>query len=351
MTKRILSVLICVLLLTFAFAGCASKAEGVDSGGDPAAESALTGKDINTEQIKIAFIPLSTAGITNSMYEMTLAETLSMYENVETNVFDGQYDVTVQNNNIQECITQGYDAIIIEVLDTEASNSAITDAEAAGIPVVTINCGASAIHTMHIQGADYEMGIQGATHLAEACGNKGNIIILDCPAASVGSSRMGTGAQDYVENTSGMTLVDHQYIDNWSTDNAMTTMSDLLTKHSDIAAVYCASDDIALGAIQAIEAAGRDSDGILVWGGSGYPSAFQAISDGRMFGTSWCDTYSEMSTAVYSALYFISSGVNSVSCGYTQTPTVNQAMIAVTKDNVNSIFDISRWNYESDYVG
>ncbi len=351
MMKRILSVLICVLLITFAFAGCASKEE--PAGGDNSGQAAaLTGKDIATEDVKIAFIPISTAGITNQIYNVAIAEAISMYPNVVINVFDGQYDVTVINNIIQECITQAYDAIIFESLDTEASNGAVTDAENAGIPVLSLNGGApSALHSYHIQGADYEMGQQGAQYLAEACGNKGNAIILDAPSGSVSAARMGTGAKEYFEQKTEMTIIDHQYIDKWSIDNAVTTMSDLLTKHSDIQVVYCASDDIALGACQAIEAANRQNDGILVWGGTGYPSAFEAIKEGRMYGTSWCDTYSEMCTTIYTALFMIDAGMTSVKCGFTETPIVKQAMIAVTGDNVDSIYDISRWNYDSAYIG
>ena len=266
MTKRILPVLICVLLLTFAFAGCADTTEGTDTGTD-SATSTLTGKDVYTEEIKLAFIPISTAGITNEMYNIAIAECISMYPNVELNVFDGQYDPTVQNSIIQDCITQGYDAIIMEGMDTEASNSAITDAETAGICVITLNGGcATAPHTFHIQGADYEMGQQGAQYLAEACGNTGNAIILDAPAESVANARMGTGAQEYFESSTEMQIIDHQYIDKWSTDDAVTKMSNLLTKYDDIQCVYCASDDIAIGAVQAIEAANREGDGILVWG-------------------------------------------------------------------------------------
>lgn len=345
--KRILSVLICVLLLAFTFAGCASKTEETTPGDNASGAIALTGKDISTEEIKISFIPLSTAGITNQIYNLAIKESISMYPKAEIIVFDGQYDVTIQNNIIQECITQEFDAIIMEVLDTEASNSAILDAEAAGVPVITLNCGASAIHTMHIQGADYEMGQQGAQKLTEALGGSGNVIILDAPAAAVASSRMGTGAKEYFEQNSDCTIIDHQYIENWSIDNAMTTMSDLLTKHSDIDAIYCASDDIALGACQAIDTANRSGDGILVWGGTGYPSAFEAIKDGRMYGTSWCDSYSEMSTAILCTMYIIDAGINSVVCGYAETPHVDQSLIPVTKDNVDEVYAVSRWLYES----
>ena len=284
MTKRILSVLICVLLLTFMFTGCAPKAEENEPS-DAGTTSALVGKDVYTEDVKIAFIPISTAGITNQMYNTAIAESVSMYPNVEINVFDGQYDPTVQNSIIQDCITQGYDAIIMEGMDTEATNSAITDAETAGIAVVTLNGGCpTAPHTFHLQGADYEMGQQGAMYLAEACGDTGNAIILDAPAESVANARMGTGAKEYFEGNTGLTIIDHQYIERFSTDDAMTKMSNLLTKYPDIQCVYCATDDIALGAVQAIEAANRQDDGILVWGGTGFPSAFEAIRDGRMYG-------------------------------------------------------------------
>jgi ABC-type sugar transport system substrate-binding protein len=195
MMKKILSVLICVLLIAFMFAGCASKTEEPET--SDSTTTALTGKDVYTEDIKLAFIPISTAGITNQMYNTAIAECLSMYPNVTLNVFDGQYDVTVINNDIQECITQGYDAIILEPFDTEAHNSAVADAENAGIPVLTINGGnPSGLHSYHIQGADYEMGQQGAQHLTEACGNTGNVIILDAPAASVASARMGTALRN-----------------------------------------------------------------------------------------------------------------------------------------------------------
>ncbi len=352
MTKRILVLLMAITMIVAFLAGCAAKEEA-DTGAEAPAEGAiaLTGTDVYTEEIKLAFIPISTAGIMNEMYNTAIAEGLAMYPNVTLNVFDGQYDPTVQNSIIQDCITQGYHGIIMEGMDTEASNTAITDAETAGIPVITLNGGcATAPHTFHIQGADYEMGQQGAEYLAAACGNSGNAIILDAPAEAVANARMGTGAQEYFEQNTEMTIIDHQYIERWSTDDAVTKMSNLLTKYQDIQCVYCASDDIAIGAVQAIEAANRQDEGILVWGGTGYPSAFQAIRDGRMYGTSWCDSYSEMLTSIYACLAFIDGGVNAIDCGYTETPSVKQVMIAVTVDNIEQIYPISRWEYDSAFM-
>lgn len=349
MLKRILAAALCLLLL-LCFVGCA-KTEAADGGGEQQPEAkTITGKDINDAnvKVKIAHVSLSTAGITNELIKIALDESVSMYPNVEVTIFDGQYDPTVQNNYIQECITQGYDAILMECIDSEALNSAITEAEQAGIPVITINCGASTLHSMHIQGADYGMGYQAGQYLCEAIGGEGNVVVLDVPAANAAIAKQYQGFQDAVKVYGpNVTIVDHQNIDFFSTEIAMNTMSDLLTKHSgNIQAVYGASDDIALGAVQAIEAAGIAAGDIKVWGGTGFLFAFNGIQDGSWYGTSWCDTYNQYSLAVSYALYFIDSGVNAYSAGLSKTPTVYQPMIAVTKDNVDSITDISRWNYK-----
>ena len=57
-----------------------------------------------------------------------------------------------------------------------------------------------------------------------------------------------------------------------------------------------------------------------------------------------------MSTAIYNTLGFIDAGINAVDLGYTETPSVKQAMIAVTVDNIEDIVPISRWEYDSAYV-
>jgi ribose transport system substrate-binding protein len=120
-------------------------------------------------------------------------------------------------------------------------------------------------------------------------------------------------------------------------------MRDLLTKHDDIAAVYCVADDVAMGAIQAIEASGRGGDGILVWGSAGYPAAFDAIESGTLYGTCWADVFGETRTALEFALYFIESGVTGVGLGYAETPAIQEAFYPVTKDNLEVIKPQTHW--------
>jgi ABC-type sugar transport system substrate-binding protein len=232
---------------------------------------------------------------------------------------------------------------MLEASDTEALNTTIAEAEAAGVPVVTINVGASGLHTLHVQGNDYSSGREAARVLTDALGGQGNVIVLDCPAAQKPISLMGTGFEDYVsEEAPGVTLLESAPIDMWSPEIANTTMRDLLTKYDDIDGVYAVSDDIAHGAIQAIEAAGRQAD-IKVYGSMGYPDALQAIKDGTQFGTYFSDGYLEYSTALYLTLHIIETGMTSVNMGYTTTPIIDMPTVPTTAANVDSVISDSRW--------
>ncbi|MDR1573709.1 MAG: sugar ABC transporter substrate-binding protein [Clostridiales Family XIII bacterium] len=352
MKKKVLVLIVSLAMVAVFTAGCGGSNGGDASGGDAAdgaGAAAFVGKDIygfqtgTPAETKIAFIPLSTAGVTNSMVQASLAEQLIFYPNITVTYFDPMYDLNKQMSMINECVTQGYDAIMLEASDTEALNTTIADAEAAGVPVITINVGASGLHTLHVQGNDYKSGREAGRVLADALGGQGNVIVLDCPAAQKPISLMGTGFEDYVkEEAPGVTLLESAPIDMWSPEIANTTMRDLLTKYDKIDGVYCVSDDIAHGATQAIEAAGRSAE-VKVYGSMGYPDALQAIKNGTMFGTYFSDGYLEYSTALYLTLHIIQTGITAPAAGYTTTPIIDMPTIPTTAANVENVINDSRW--------
>jgi ABC-type sugar transport system substrate-binding protein len=348
--KRACALLSALLLAgSLALAGCGgSAAEGAAAAGEESGAAdgiaALgNGKNIFEDEIKIAHIALSTAGITNILIEKGIKEQLVLYPNVEVKYFDAMYDINTQISQINECVTQGFDAIIIEPLDTEALNLTILEAEQAGVPVITVNTGATAVHTLHMQGSDYKAGWRSGEEMTKLAGGKGTALVLDCPAEQKAIGLMGAGFEDYIRENTEIEILENQSIPNWSTENANTTMRDLLTKYDDITMVYCASDDIAIGAIQAIEASGRDDDGIIVWGNCGYLPALNAIKDGSMAGSMFSDVYVQYASALYFTLYFIRTGTTAVTAGYTETPVVDQAMTPVTAENADEIMAVSRW--------
>ena len=306
-----------------------------------------TGKDIYKEDINIAYIPLSTAGQVNQVIDLCFKDCLLIWPNVKITSFDPQYDPNRQNSMIIEAVTGGYDAIIALIMDPAASGDAVTQAEQAGIPVITIDCGCMATHTFHLQGTDYGSGLLAAEIVAKEIGNKGNYIVLDAPAAQKAIGRMGTAFIDYMNANTDCVMLEDYSIEMWSQENARIGMADLLTKYpsGEIQAVYCASDDIAGGALQAIEAAGRDKEGIIIYGNCGYLPVLQAIQEGKIFGTNFSDMYARYYTAFHMSLYFIQTGTTSVTAGYTATPAVYDTLIPVNKDNVDYIMQVSRFPF------
>ncbi len=314
---------------------------------DVGAGKVAAGKDIYEEEINIAYIPLSTAGQVNQVIDLCFADCLLIWPNVTITSFDPQYDPNRQNSMIIEAVTGGYDAIIALVMDPAASADAVTQAEEAGIPVLTIDCGTQAVHTFHIQGTDYGSGLLAAEIVAEELGGVGNYIVLDAPAAQKAIGRMGTAFIDYCEANTDMVMLEDISIEMWSQENGRIAMADMLTKYpaGEIQAVYCASDDIAGGALQAIEAAGRDNEGIIIYGNCGYLPVLQAIQEGKIYGTNFSDMYARYYMAFHMSLYFVQTGTTSVTAGYESTPVVYDTMIPVNADNVDYMMQVSRFPY------
>jgi len=353
-TLRIIAILIVAVMAFGLLASCESESNQTSSPpantGDSGGFAGFTGgKDIYNDPIKISVISISTFGQVNRMYQMAVNDQLARYPNVRVDYKDGEFDPGRQITLIEEAITQGYDCIILENMDPAASVDAIHRAEAAGIPVITNNAAQPfSINTLHVAGMDYPAGWRGGEELDKLSAGQPNrtAICLDAPAVQKPGARMGTGFEEYVNQASvSITLLETIGIENWSADNAQIAMSNMLAKYGpgEITMVYCASGDIASGAMNAIEQAGRQNDGILIWGFMGYPNELEAIRDGRMAGTMFSDTYTQYAAVFYYAMYFIATGINAVDAGYTVTPMVEQPLFPVTKANVEEVMAFSGW--------
>ena len=349
--SKIIAVFLVLIMVMSMLAACESGGKEDESQSTaPEDRGALPGgKDIYNEPTKISVISLSTAGQVNWMYKLALDTQAIRFPLCQVDFKDAEYDPNKQVTLVEEAITQGYDCIFLECMDPVLVIEAITKAEEAGIPVITTNAAEPFVtHTLHVAGADYSSGWMGGEELDKLTRGQSNrtAIVLDCPAAFKPGALMGTGFEDYVETTD-ITRLESIGIEDWSADNAQIAMNNMLAKYGagEITMVYCASGDIALGAMNAIEQAGRQGDNILIWGFMGYPNELEAIKDGRMAGTMFSDTYVQYAALFYYAMYFIATGLTSITAGYTKTPIVEQPMIPVTADNVDQIMAVSRWYY------
>ena len=354
-TRKIIAVILAIALVAVLMAACdkapATTSEApanttTDAGSSGSQAVSFKGKDVLNDQIKIYLITISTAGVSNRLNQLAVNEQISCYPNVSVEYKDSEYDPSKQVTLIEEAITQGVDAIILECMDPVGVNGAIEAAEKAGIPVISFNAAKpSTTHTFHVRMDDYTNGWNSGIEMAKIAGGEGTAILLDCPAVQKPSAVMGNGFQDYIEQNTNIKLLEPPIpIDNWDSAVAQTAMRDVLTKYGpgEITMVFCANDDIANGAMNAIDAAGRNGE-IILWGMFGYPAGLEGVKSGRMTGTMFSDVYVQLSMLFYVALDHISSGITAYNAGYESTPHISMPMFPVTAENVDFIMQASRW--------
>lgn len=351
-TMRIIAVLLVLVMVAGALAACNSTDSNTSAPGGSGGSDGLPflGRDyIFENDMKIMVIIKSTGFIGYKLYKMALDDQARRYPNVFLDYKDSEFDVNRQITLIEEAVTQGYDAILLEAMDPVALNNAIEAAEKAGVIVISCNGPEpTGLHSNHVAGADYATGYTSGQLLDEMSRGIPNrtAIILDCPPLQKPGARMGTGFEDYITNNTDIKLLEPAIgIENWSPEFAQVAMRDMLTKYpnkGDITMIYCSTDDIAVGAMNAIDSAGRTGD-ILVWGFMGYPAALEAIRDGRMAGTMFSDVYVQYSTMFYVTLLHIMLGLTPYTGGFDETPFLDMPMLPVTKDNVEDIMAVSRW--------
>jgi len=332
--KRILALFVALTVFTALLSGCK------DTGGNGTIVN--KGKNINTETVKIMYIPLSAKGLTNKMAEYSFRETIKYYPNISVTCVDSDYNIQKQVEYVEMAIEQKYDAIMIEAMDPVKTKEPIERAEAAGIPVITFDINTQAVHTLHIQGNDYDSGYEAGTILGQALGGSGNVLLFDGPEEQTETNRMCTGFQKAVEELyPDIEILDHGYTD-WGPETAYAVMKNFLEKYPEIDGIYCASDEIVTGVLQALTEAGRE-DGVLLYGSIGYPIALQRIKEGTQYGTYFSDGCIKYSTALLMAMYFIQNGISSGSEGYIETPVISMPTTPVTIENVDNIIEISHW--------
>jgi ribose transport system substrate-binding protein len=199
-----------------------------------------------------------------------------------------EIDVEKQMQIIENLLQTGIRALIVTPSGSREIASAIVKANRAGVPVVVVDTRVDAkaaadnnLKMASFIGSDnYEGGRLAGEYLAKATGGKARVAILEgIPGHETGDSRL-RGFRDAVQQHPGMTIVASQPA-NWERDQGFTVFQNMLQAHADIDAVFACSDLMALGALEAIAAAGR-SGRIRVVGFDALDDARKAIEAGRM---------------------------------------------------------------------
>ena len=204
---------------------------------------------------------------------------------VDLTVFDGRYDALVQQEQFETMATQGFDAIIFAPIDVEAGAAAVQVAHDAGIPVVGSNTRVNSdLLTSYVGSDDTQSGYMEAKAVLDAigCDEGGNVVIIEGPIGQSAQIQRLEGNQRALAECPNVNVVEQQTA-NWSRAEAQTLMENWLTAYPDgIDGVIGQNDEMALGAIEAIKAAGLNVEDFAIAGIDGVTDALTAVKNGEM---------------------------------------------------------------------
>lgn len=197
-------------------------------------------------------------------------------------VADAQNDPARQLSDIENFIIQGVDLIIVNPTDSSAVVPAILQANAAGIPVITVDRGADDGEVVsHIASDNVAGGRMAGEYIVERLGGSGKVVeLVGIPGTSAARDR-GQGFNEVIQQHPGITVVARQDA-NFDRAQGLAVMENILQAQPEIDAVFAHNDEMALGALTAIEAAGRQ---MIVVGFDATADAVRAVEEGRMDAT------------------------------------------------------------------
>ncbi len=204
-------------------------------------------------------------------------------EGVTVIVTDAQNDPNKQLSGIEDLVQKHVDLIIINPTDSAAVVPAIKLANEAKIPVITVDRAAAKGEVVtHIASDNVAGGRMAGEYLVKLLGGKGKVVELQgIPGTSAARDR-GKGFNEIMAKNPGLQVVARQEA-GFDRAKGMTVMENILQAQPQIDAVFAHNDEMALGALKAIEASGRLK--IKVIGFDATDDAVKAVKDGKMAAT------------------------------------------------------------------
>jgi len=212
------------------------------------------------------------------------AQTAANRLGVELVVKDAADDVEQQKTQVQELIDAGVDAILINPVDGDAIVPAIEAANAANIPVLTIDRSASGGQIVsHIASDNLAGGRMAAEYLAESLGGTGKVIELEGVPGTSAAQQRGAGFNEAIAESEGIEVIARQTA-NFNREEGKTVFAQLLDQYDEIDGVFAHNDEMILGAIEAAKEAGRAAD-IRFVGFDAVEDAVNAVESGDLLAT------------------------------------------------------------------
>lgn len=224
------------------------------------------------------------------------------YPEYEFMYSDAQNDSAKQMNQIENFIELQVDAIIFTPVDTVAAVDIVDRVASENIPIIVSNQTFDGVEkaTAYVGSESIESGLIQMEEVAKQLNGKGNIAIMDGELGHEAQIKRTEGNKQIIAKHSDM-KVTVQSSAKWSRPDAMKLMENWLQSGKKIDAVVANNDEMAIGAILAIEAAGKLDD-ILVAGIDATPAALDLVKAGKLEVTVFQDAVGQGAASIDTAV-------------------------------------------------
>jgi len=202
----------------------------------------------------------------------------------QATLFDSQNDNAKETEHFENILAAGYDAILFNPTDADGSVSNVEKAGKAGVPTFCmdreINSDAA---VSQILSDNYTGCVELGRYFVEQLNGEGEYVELLGLVGDNNTWNRSRGFHSVMDNYPDLKMVAQQTAD-FDRNTAMEVMESILQAHPDIDAVFCGNDAMAMGAYQALAAAGK-ADEIMVFGFDGAKDVVESIGAGKIVAT------------------------------------------------------------------
>ena len=239
------------------------------------------GKNTNSDTQKIGLI-VSTLNNPFFVDLKTGIENQAKKLGYDVVVLDSQNDPAKEVSNMEDISVKDVDVVLLNPVDSDSAIASVMVANNLDLPVITVDRAANGGEVVsHVASDNAEGGKMAAQYLINQLGDNANIVELEGIAGSSATRDRGAGFDNEIEN-SNLNIITKQsaYFDR---TKGLSVMENIIQSKGDIDAVFAQNDEMALGALKALQDANMDN--VLVVGFDATDDAVASVDKGEMSAT------------------------------------------------------------------
>lgn len=304
MKRRMMALLLTGAMAAAMLAGCGGEtdskestagnsAEGTSEVAEEIAESvsqSVSEEGGDGEVYQVAFLPTDMAATFASWLAAELETAFEAYDDMELTIMDSRNELNTQLTNMETCVSQGYDYVILLPLEPAAEDEIVAGYIEQGTPFMMINLDDFGVEeASSVIANPYDLGTVVATYAKEQLADDANVVVLLGPSGNTDSIERRRAYEEILFSQTNITILDEQLGD-WEKSKGMSLMENWIQRFGNdgIDAVISMNDAMAIGAYEAAAEAGI-ADDMLFFGVDGLADAAVSIQEGGLTATALQD--------------------------------------------------------------